>query len=146
MNAIHPIAQTDDTVTLSRADYERLLALLEDAEDIAALDSAAARKHAHGEAAAHADYLPAKLVSRLLAGEHPVRIWREHRGLSQEQLAGEAGVARSYLAEIEGGKKPGSASAYRKLANALGLAVDDLMPADETRSPGLHEPGQAPLR
>ena len=73
--------------------------------------------------------------SRLLAGEHPVRIWREHRGLSQEQLAGNAHIARSYLAEIEGRKKPGSLDAYRKLANALGLTVDDLMPEDETGAP-----------
>lgn len=135
MNAIRPIAQTEDTVTLSRADYERLLEFLEDAEDIAVLDDAAAREQALGEKAAHADYLPAGLVSRLLAGEHPVRIWREHRGLSQEQLAGNARIARSYLAEIEGRKKPGSLDAYRKLANALGLTVDDLMPEDGTGSP-----------
>ncbi len=135
MNAIRPIAQTEDTVTLSRADYERLLEFLEDAEDIAALEAAAAREEALGEEAAHADYLPTGLVSRLLAGEHPVRIWREHRSLSQEQLAGNARIARSYLAEIEGGKKPGSLDAYRKLANALGLTVDDLMPEDETGSP-----------
>ncbi len=130
MNAIRPIAQTGDTVTLRRADYERLLEALEDAEDIAALEAAAAR-----EEAAHADYLSAELVSRLLAREHPVRIWREHRGLSQEELAGKAGVARSYLAEIEGRKKPGSLDANRKLASALGLTVDDLLPEDESVLP-----------
>lgn len=135
MNAIRPIAQTNDTVTLSRADYERLLEALEDAEDIAALEAAAAREQTLGEEAAHANYLSAELVSRLLEGEHPVRIWREHRGFSQEELAGQAGVSRSYLAEIEGHKKPGSLDAYRKLANALGLTVDDLLPKDEARSP-----------
>ncbi len=108
MQVNRPIAQTGDTVTLSRADYERLLEALEDAEDIAALEAAAAREQALGEEAAHANYLSAGLVSRLLAGEHPVRIWREHSGFSQEELAGKAGVARSYLAEIEGRKKPGS--------------------------------------
>ncbi len=134
MNAIRPIAQTDDTVTLSRVDFERLLEALEDAEDIAALEAAAAREHALGQDAAHADYLSAELVSRLLAGEHPVRIWREHRGHSQEDLAGKASIAQSYLAEIEGNKKPGSLDAYRKLASALGLNVDDLLPEPETGS------------
>ncbi len=134
MNAIRPIAQTDETVTLSRADYERLLEALEDAEDIAALEAAAAREQALGEGAAHANYLSAELVSRLLAGEHPLRIWREHRGLSQEGLGRKASIARSYLAEIEGNKKPGSLDAYRKLANALGLTVDDLLPEPETGS------------
>ncbi|MGB8871030.1 MAG: helix-turn-helix transcriptional regulator [Rhodomicrobium sp.] len=128
MNVIRPIAQTADTVTLSRADYERLLEALEGAEDIAALEAAAAREQALGQEAAHADYLSAELVSRLLAGEHPVRIWREHRGLSQEDLAGKASIARSYLAEIEGRKKPGSLDAYRKLAIALTLTADDLLP------------------
>jgi DNA-binding XRE family transcriptional regulator len=131
VNAIRPIAQTDDTVTLSRLDYERLLEALEDAEDIAALEVAGARERTLGEEAAHADYLSAELVSRLLEGEHPVRIWREHRGLSQEELASFAGIARSYLAEIEGCRKPGSIDAFRKLARALGLTVDDLLPADQ---------------
>ena len=136
MNAIRPIAQTEDTVTLNRADYERLLELLEDAEDIAALEAAAAREEALGEEAAHADYLH--------AGNSFPGFWRASircgigastRGLSQEQLAGNAHIARSYLAEIEGRKKPGSLDAYRKLANALGLTVDDLMPEDETGAP-----------
>ncbi len=135
MNAIRPIAQTDDTVTLRRADYERLLEALEDAEDIAALEAAAAREQELGEEAAHADYLSAELVSRLLAGEHPVRIWREHRSLSQEELGCKAGIARSYLSEIEGRRKPGSLDAYRKLASALGLTVDDLLPEEESGLP-----------
>ena len=94
------------------------------------LEAAAAREHALGEEAAHANYLSAELVSRRLAGEHPLRIWREHRGLSQEELAGKARIGRSYLAEIEGHKKPGSLDAYRKLANALELTVDDLLSED----------------
>jgi DNA-binding XRE family transcriptional regulator len=134
VNAIRPIAQTDDTVTLSRVDYERLLEALENAEDVAALEEAAAREQTLGEATAHANYLSAELVSRLLEGEHPVRIWREHRGLSQEDLGGKAGISRSYLAEIEGQRKSGSLDAYRKLANALGLTVDDLLPANEAGS------------
>jgi DNA-binding XRE family transcriptional regulator len=134
VNAIRPIAQTEETVTLSRADYERLLEALEDAEDIVALEAAAAREQSLGEEAAHANYLSAGLVSRLLAGEHPVRIWREHRGFSQEDLASKARIARSYLAEIEGHKKPGSLGAYRKLANALGLTVDDVLPEGEAES------------
>ncbi len=131
MNAIRPIAMTDDTVTLRRADFEAILEALEDAEDIAALHEVEARELALGKEAARANYLPVDLVERLLAGEHPIRIWREHRSLSQADLADKACLARSYLAEIEGHKKPGSLDAYRKLANALGLTVDDLLPESE---------------
>jgi len=128
MTAIHPIAQTDDTVTLRRADFERMLEAIEDADDIAALRAAEARERKMGKAAARADHLPVELVQRLMAGEHPVQIWRERRGLSPKALAERAGMARSYLVEIEGRRKPGSVAAYRRLADALGVAVDDLLP------------------
>ncbi|MEW5729305.1 MAG: helix-turn-helix transcriptional regulator [Pseudomonadota bacterium] len=132
MNAIHPIAQTDDTVTLRRADFEMMLEVIEDAEDVMALKAAEARETEIGKEAARADHLPVELVMRLMAGEHPVRIWREHSGLSPQALADKAGVARSYLVEIEGHKKPGSVAAYRRLAAALGMAVDELLPPEST--------------
>ena len=72
MNAIHPIAQTDDTVTLRRADFEMMLEAVEDAEDILALRSAEAREKAIGTEAARVDYLPVELVMRLMTGDHPV--------------------------------------------------------------------------
>ncbi len=130
MNAVHPIAQTADTVTLRRADFEMMLEAIEEAEDVMALKVAEAREVEIGKEAARADHLPVELVMRLMAGEHPVRIWREHRGLSPQALADKAGVARSYLVEIEGHKKPGSVAAYRRLATALGVAVDDLLPPE----------------
>jgi ribosome-binding protein aMBF1 (putative translation factor) len=67
------------------------------------------------------------LVERLVAGEHPLRIRREHRGLTLQALAAGSGVGLSYISEIESGKKPGSADALKKLAGAFGLAVDDLL-------------------
>ena len=128
MTAIHPIAQTDDTVTLRRADFEMMLEAIEDADDVAALRAAEAREKEIGKKVARADHLPVELVMRLMAGEHPVRIWREQRGLSPKALADRAGMARSYLVEIEGRRKPGSVAAYRRLADALGVSVDDLLP------------------
>jgi DNA-binding XRE family transcriptional regulator len=126
MNAIHLLAETADTVTLARADYEKLLEIAEDAEDIRTLNAAVAREERLGKEEARADNLPAALVVRLIGGEHPVRIWREHRRLTPQALAQKAGLGRSYIAEIEGGKKPGSIAAFRKLADALGVAIDDL--------------------
>lgn len=129
MNAVRPIAETADTVTLRRADFEVLLEAVEDAADRLALREAEAREAGIGKRAARADHLPVELVERLLAGEHPVRVWRSHRKLSPQALADHAGVGRSYLVEIESGRKPGSVAAYRRLAGALGVAVDDLLPA-----------------
>ena len=64
-----------------------------------------------------------------------MRVWREFRDLSQAALARAAGVNRVQIVEIEAGRNSGSVHTLRKLADALGVAVDDLIPAsnDETR-------------
>ena len=109
-----------DTVTLSRSEYEALRGRLEDLEDTLQLREFEARDD-------RGDCLPATLVNRMLGGEHPVRIWREFRGLSMQDLAAKSGVVQSYLSEIETGKKPGSLAAMKAVAEALGVTIDDLV-------------------
>jgi hypothetical protein len=89
------------------------------------------RADAAGAAAAIADRrsderVPAAVVDRLLAGEHPVRVWRDHRGLTLERLHDKAGLSIGYLSEIEAGKKPGSLKALRAIATALKIDLDDV--------------------
>jgi DNA-binding Xre family transcriptional regulator len=120
------MSDSTDTVTLTRVEYEALIERLEDAEDNAFLDGVEARERAIGKERARADYLPAELVRRLIDGEHPVRVWRAHRGLTREALAAAAGIAPSYLTEIETRRKPGSFGALAKLAAALRISLDDL--------------------
>jgi ribosome-binding protein aMBF1 (putative translation factor) len=117
-----PLAVTKATVTLSRKAYEALLEALDDAEDRAAVKSSIAR-----EKQGLNDALPAKLYRRILAGDHPVHIWRQHRGLGLNALAREAKLSASYLSEIEKRIKPGSVSAMRCLAKALRVSLDDLV-------------------
>jgi ribosome-binding protein aMBF1 (putative translation factor) len=114
-----------ETVTLSRSEYEALLDRLEEAEDNARLDAVEARERGADREAARADYLPIGLVERLCAGEHPVRVWRGHRGLTREALAALSGIAPSYVTEIETGKKPGSFHSLAKLATALKISLDE---------------------
>ena len=120
------MSDTNEIVTLTRAEYEALIERVEDAEDLAAVAAAEAREAVLGKKKARADYLPIELVRRLSAGEHPVRVWRAHRRLSREALATAAGIAPSYLSEIETRRKPGSFSALAKLAAALHISLDDL--------------------
>jgi DNA-binding XRE family transcriptional regulator len=128
MNRITPLAETADTVTLSRADYEALLREREDAIDLAAVHAHDAREAALGKEAARADFLTMEEVDRLSAGEHPIRVWREHRGLTLRALAEQASVTASYLSEIENGRKPGSVAAILRLARALKVPAEDLVP------------------
>ena len=113
-----------DTVTLSRAEYKALLERLEDAEDLATVIAAEAREAALGKAEARARYLPFEMVERLDAGEHPIRVWRRHRGMTRKALAAAAGIAPSYLTEIETRKKRGSFDAITRLVAALDAPLD----------------------
>jgi DNA-binding Xre family transcriptional regulator len=126
MNFPKPIAQDTETVTLRRADYESLIEHLEDTLDNALIKNLDDRLKGGG-ADVLADYLSAELVQRLIAGESPVRIWREHRGLSARDLAAAAGMTPTYLSEIETGRKPGSLATMARIARALGISLDDLV-------------------
>jgi DNA-binding XRE family transcriptional regulator len=72
--------------------------------------------------------LPHDLAMRVIEGEHPVRVWREYRGLSASALAEKAGVSKTYLSEIETGRKPGSVEAYKALAAVLRVPIDAIVP------------------
>jgi transcriptional regulator with XRE-family HTH domain len=50
-----------------------------------------------------------------------VRELRKQAGLTQEALAGAAGMDRSFLAEIEGGRTNPSLDTMHRLADALGV-------------------------
>lgn len=52
-------------------------------------------------------------------------------GLTQVELAEKAGVNPSYLSELERGLRPGGIKAIRKIADALGLRVADLIIFDD---------------
>jgi transcriptional regulator with XRE-family HTH domain len=60
-------------------------------------------------------------------GRHPVRVWREYRGLGLNALARAAKISAPYLSEIENGNKPGSASVLKKIAGALEIDLDELI-------------------
>ena len=111
-----------ETVTMPRAEFERLVALLEDAADVAAFD-VAQRRLASGDE----ELLPAHLVDRMLAGESPVRVWRAHRGLAGKDLAAQAGISAPYLAQIEAGQREPSLTVLKALAASLGVGLDDLV-------------------
>jgi ribosome-binding protein aMBF1 (putative translation factor) len=71
--------------------------------------------------------VPDEIVGRLLAGENPVRVWREHRNLSLRALAAKSGTTPSALSAIETGKSEGRPATLRRLAEALGVDLDDLI-------------------
>lgn len=103
---------------------DRLKKLMDDAEmlaDVKAYDAVKGRLE-RGED----ELIPLEMTERRLAGERAVKIWREHRGMTQEALAKAAGVSRPMIAAIEAGHKTGGVATLKKLATALRIDLDDL--------------------
>ena len=110
----------EEYAVIPQAEYEMLRAAID--ED--AMDAAIIRRVLED---ADEEFVPFELVKRLSNGENPVRVWRTFHNMKACQLAAAAGVAGSYLSDIETGKKPGSVKAMKRLAAALNVTVDDLI-------------------
>lgn len=105
-------------VILPIAEYERLTE---------AADIAAARKVKADIAAGNDELVPAGIVNRILEGESPLRVWRTYRGMTGKHLAELTGLSAPYISEIETGKKEGSVSAMKRMADALNVNLDDIV-------------------
>lgn len=119
----------NETVTIPKAEYERLLALQEDFADIQAALAVEARIVTGDE-----ELIPGNVVDRLLDGEQPLRVWREFRNLTQADLARSSGVNRVQIVDIEAGRNSGSVHTLRKLATVLDVSVDDLIPPADSQT------------
>ncbi len=125
----------EDLAILTKSDYERLTALA------AGEDAGTARVvHRARSALAAGDeiLLPKSVVDRLAAGENPVRALRSWRGMTQVELAVGVGIAQGYLSALEAGKRKGPVALHQKIARALGVPIDLLLPiavSDEEADP-----------
>lgn len=123
MNAQIIISSTGERlVVLTEAEYRALVDAAADAADVAVI-----RRFEERLAAGEEELLPEDMVGRILDGENPIRAWREHRGLTVKALAEAAGIAPAYLSQLETGKRDGTVATVKKLADALGVSVDDLV-------------------
>lgn len=59
-----------------------------------------------------------------------VRCQRKLKGMTQEQLALEAGMERSYVSDLERGQRNPSVRALGRLAKALGVRPNTLLADD----------------
>lgn len=100
-------------VLLTEADYHRLVAAAE------------GRQTPKAEVV-----VPAEFANRIFAGEQPVRVYREWRGLTARALAAAANVSPGYLSDLEAGRRQASDEIRGRLAEALGVDADDLVAAN----------------
>ena len=70
---------------------------------------------------------PIEVVDRIVAGEGPIGVYRSYRGMTQQELAANAGINPVYLSQIETGKRSGSTKTLAAIARVLNVTVDDLI-------------------
>lgn len=109
---------------LPEAEYRQLAEIAEENADIDAAIRAE-RRHAEGE-----EYVPAAIVARLVNGEPPLKVWREYRGLTQQELGERLGLSKMMISGLETGKRDTSSRNWRRLADTLSVDIDDLIPLD----------------
>jgi DNA-binding XRE family transcriptional regulator len=100
--------------------WDRVMAMVEDAEDAAAYADAVARDDVVR--------IPHEVVFADMHGSMRLRAWREHKGMTLQAPADAAGVSKPYVSQIEGGKRTGMAATLKKVALALGMPLDALTP------------------
>jgi DNA-binding XRE family transcriptional regulator len=103
---------------------EDLQKLMDDSEmlaDVKAYDAVKGRLERGEE-----ELIPLEITERRIAGENPVKIWREYRELTQEGLSRASKVSRAMIAAIEAGHKTGGIATLKKLAAALEVDLDNL--------------------
>ena len=105
-------------VLVPEATYERMVDDLDELDDLRAYDRAKAKPQ---------EFVPAEIADRLIAGESPLRVWREYRGLTQQKLADEAEISKPFLSQLENGQREASVDVLKRLAAALKVDIDDLV-------------------
>ena len=70
---------------------------------------------------------PIAVVDRIVAGESPIRVYREHRRMTQKEVAEAAGISPLYLSQIERATRTGSVATLAAIAKALDVELDELI-------------------
>ena len=107
---------SEETVTLTRKEYDALVERNRELEDrLSALE------------ADDGVLIPHQVALSIIDGKKPILAFRNHLGLTLQQLSDRTGLTVSYLSDIERGRKPGSTAALRRIARAFNTTIDVLV-------------------
>ncbi|MGE3920406.1 MAG: helix-turn-helix domain-containing protein [Gammaproteobacteria bacterium] len=105
-------------VVLPFDEYEKMLEILSEVNDMETIQLALADTK---------ERFPLELVEKIAAGNNAIKIFREYRGISQNELAEKIGVTRQYIYQIENGERVGTTKVLKKIASVLSVDLDELV-------------------
>jgi DNA-binding XRE family transcriptional regulator len=112
--------------------YEMYVQLAEEAEmlqDIRDYDTVKERVERGEE-----ELIPSEVVYALMEGKNPIKVWREYRQLTQQQLAEAVGISTPYLSQIETSKRSGRTEVLTAIAKVLKVSLDEIVGVSEKGS------------
>ena len=120
------IIKQDDKPEWAVVPYETYLELVEKAEmllDVQDYDSAKASLQRGDDELIHSE-----IVNAILDGENAIKVWREFREISQQELAEKAGISVPYLSQLETNKRTGSIEVLSAIAKTLNVPLENIVP------------------
>lgn len=112
---------------MKHKDVPKLIEQAELLEDIRDFDEISAAIERGDE-----ELIPAQVVNAILDGRNPIKVWREYRGLTQQQLADIVRISKPYLSQLEGGKRTGTTDVLSAIAKALDVSLEQVASTEKT--------------
>ena len=110
-------------VILPEVEFERLRDLAEDSLDARLIDDSVARLASDEEV-----LLSEADLDALRAAPSSLAFWRRRRGETAAALGKACGLAEEDITALETGARTDDMAVYRRLARALGIDAEDLVP------------------
>jgi DNA-binding XRE family transcriptional regulator len=73
------------------------------------------------------ELIPSEVVYAILDGANAIKVWREYRGMSQQEVAESAGISVPYLSQLETNKRRGSLEVLSSIAKVLKVSIDNIL-------------------
>ena len=68
--------------------------------------------------------IPKEVVDRIARGENALRALREWRSKTQLYVAHKTNIGQGYISDLESGRRKGTTTALKKIADVLKLPLD----------------------
>jgi ribosome-binding protein aMBF1 (putative translation factor) len=114
-----------EVAILPRKEYEALVAKAAETDEDAGTARLVAR--ARRDVAEGAPLIPMDVAERIAAGEHPIRVVREWRDMTQMELSYRTNIGQGYISDLESGRRNGTVAALRVIAEVLRVPLDILV-------------------